>query len=243
MVKEVFNRCEKKYILNTETYKELILQIEPFVKGDSYNTGGKPYTICNIYYDNENNELIQKSLEKPIYKEKLRLRGYGVPNPTDRVFIEVKKKYNGMVNKRRVALNLKDACEFLDNKTRPSVEGFRKNQVLNEIEYLIGIYGLVPKVYLAYDRFAFYDINNPKFRISFDNNIRTRRYDLQLQLGDYGKSLIDEDLRIMEIKSEDAIPLWFVNILSDMKIYSNSFSKYGREFMSYINGEDYLNDR
>lgn len=243
MVKEVFNRYEKKYILNTKIYNELILRIEPYVKADSYNTGGKPYTICNLYYDNQNNDLIQKSIEKPIYKEKLRLRGYGIPNLEDRVFVEVKKKYDGIVNKRRIALTLQEACDFLDKKIRPSVEGFRKNQVLNEIEYITKLYGLVPKLYLAYDRFAFYDKNNTQFRISFDYNIRTRRTDLKLQLGDYGTTLIEDDVIIMEIKSEEAIPLWFVNIISELKVYPKSFSKYGTEFMGFINREDYFNVR
>ena len=169
----IFERYEKKYMLDRETYNLLLEAIEPYMRMDSY---GK-HTIGNIYYDTNTYELIRHSIEKPVYKEKLRLRSYGVPNLDSKVYLEIKKKFDGIVNKRRTALSLSEAYEFLLSKVPPKPKEYMNTQVLREIEYFLKIYNLSPKLYLAYDRIAFFEKGNKDLRISFDMNIRTRRHD------------------------------------------------------------------
>ncbi len=103
MAQEVFNRVEKKYLLDKDKTEKLIQKISCYIKAGKY-----PYTkICNIYFDTENNELIRKSIEKPLYKEKIRLRSYGVPNEKDKVFLEIKKKFNRSSYKKKNRINIK----------------------------------------------------------------------------------------------------------------------------------------
>ena len=101
-------------------------------------------------------------------------------------------------------------------------------QIMKEIDYVIKRYNLKPKIYLAYDRLSFYDKNDINFRITFDSNLRSRKDDLKLELGDAGRLYDNNKFYIMELKSLTAIPLWFIKILSELKIYPKSFSKYGR---------------
>ena len=265
LAKEVFSRFEVKYAINTAKKDILIAALQEYMVADKYNVGGNPYTICNIYYDTDDNYLIQKSVSKPVYKEKLRLRGYGVPNPGDLVFLEIKKKYKGVVNKRRTRLELEEAMRFtlsgeipeqkpyinsqvmneikyfdhaattkLDEEVFISMIPFLKDNYGNEIKYFMSIYDLKPKLYLAYDRLAFFDKNDSEFRVSFDTNIRTRRYDLRLDAGDYGEKMFDDDVWLMEVKINKNLPLWFTRLLDENEIYHSSFSKYGTEYARLV---------
>lgn len=233
LAKEVFSRFEVKYAINTAKKDILIAALQEYMVADKYNVGGNPYTICNIYYDTDDNYLIQKSVSKPVYKEKLRLRGYGVPNPGDLVFLEIKKKYKGVVNKRRTRLELEEAMRFTLSGEIPEQKPYINSQVMNEIKYFMSIYDLKPKLYLAYDRLAFFDKNDSEFRVSFDTNIRTRRYDLRLDAGDYGERMFD-DVWLMEVKINKNLPLWFTRLLDENEIYHSSFSKYGTEYARLV---------
>ena len=119
MAIEVFNRYEHKYMLDKDTFEKVIAVMDAHMDLDSHNAGHIPYTIANVYFDTRDNYLIRHSLEKPIYKEKLRLRSYGVPTENDKVFLEIKKKYNGIVNKRRTALALSEAYNFVSSGQSP----------------------------------------------------------------------------------------------------------------------------
>lgn len=216
MAIEVFNRYEHKYLLDKKTYKEVIKTIDKHMQLDFYNIDKKPYTIANIYYDTHDDYLIRHSLDKPEYKEKLRLRSYGVPNENSSVYLEIKKKYKGIVNKRRTTLHLDEAYEFLKTGIKPEKKPYMNGQVLNEIEYFLKVYNLEPKLYIAYDRIAYFEKDNPDLRISFDMNIRSRRYDLKLETGDYGDYLLDSQTYLMEIKTALAKPLWLVHMFSEL---------------------------
>jgi len=212
---DVFNRVEKKYILNKTQFNKIKNIIYKNIKLDPYHT--KEYTISSIYLDTDNFDLIRKSMEKPIYKEKVRLRSYGVPNLSDEVFLEIKKKYNGYGNKRRIKIKLKEAYEFINGKIKIN------SQIGKELDYTIKRNVLKPKIYIAYDRIAFQE---KEFRITLDYNIRYRIEDIELEKGDSG-NLLGKDLYIMEAKALNAYPKWFIKLLSQEKIYPKSFSKYG----------------
>lgn len=237
MAIEVFNRYEHKYILDKKTFVKVLDIMDKYMIADSFNTERKPYTIANIYLDTRDDYLIRTSLEKPKYKEKLRLRSYGVPDIDSVVFLEIKKKFGGIVNKRRTKLKLCEAYDFIFSGKQPEFKKYMNQQVLNEIEYFFKIYDLSPKVYLAYDRIAYFAKDNNDLRISFDMNIRSRRYDLFLENGDYGKNIIG-DYYLMEIKTSLAKPLWLTHMLADLNIKRQSFSKYGTEFKNTINSKN-----
>lgn len=236
MAIEVFNRKEIKYLLDGNTYGQLLERISRYMEPDSYSRNGGYYSICNIYYDTPDDYLIRHSISKPIYKEKLRLRAYGVVGGDDKVFIEIKKKYKGIVNKRRVAMKLRDAVTYLDHKKRPCDESINP-QILKELDYFCSFYDLSPKVYIAYDRRAYFGKDDNSFRVTFDTNIRTRRSDLHISDGMYGESLLEPDVWLMEVKISGGVPSWFSSVLSELKIYPTSFSKYGTEYKKFIKGE------
>lgn len=230
MIVEVMRRIEKKYILDEDTYHTLIDIIQKYIDKDGYYK----YSILNIYFDTENYDLIKTSLEKPIYKEKIRLRSYKVPTKKDNVYLEIKKKYKGVVNKRRITLSLNDFNSYIDGYY------FEKDsQIMKEIDYCFKRYNLKPVVFLAYDRYAYKGIEDSTFRLTFDYDIRFRQNELALDKGDYGELLFDKKMYIMEVKSTKGLPIWFCKALSDLKIYPASFSKYGTVYQKKIVKETY----
>jgi SPX domain protein involved in polyphosphate accumulation len=225
MAIEVFDRYEKKFLLTKEKYEIVKEKLEGKMVADKHSKNGG-YSICNVYYDTEHDDLIARSVEKPVYKEKLRLRSYGVPKLSDDVFLEIKKKFDGKVTKRRITLPLEEALDFLNNGKKPKHKV--NEQIYKELCYFTRVeYELLPKLYLSYDREAFFGKDDPDFRITFDNNIRSRRENVALQAGNYGRQLLGEDIHLMEIKVSNAVPLWLARFFSENEIYSQSFSKYG----------------
>lgn len=235
MAIEIFNRYENKYLLDTETFCKVRKVINEHMNADAYNKNGECYTIANIYYDTPDDHLVRNSLSKPVYKEKLRLRAYGVPDFDTVVFLEIKKKFKGLVNKRRTPIKLCEAYEFLKDGKCDDIKPYMNGQVTKELNCFMSRYNLMPKVYIAYDRLAYFEKDNNDLRISFDTNIRTRRHDLGLERGDYGKHLLDEDTWLMEIKTSSAMPMWLVYMLDELEIKRRSFSKYGTEFKQTVN--------
>lgn len=229
-----FKRYEKKYLLNEIQYNELIKRLSEYMNPDEYCKDGQNYSIYNIYYDTDDNQVIRHSISKPYYKEKLRLRSYKIPkSPDDKVFLELKKKIGGVVNKRRVVLTLGEAYRFLELGIRPEKKDYMSNQVLNEIEYYLDNNKVTPKVYISYSRKAFFCKSDKNFRLTFDSKIIIRRDYLFLESGSFGEDLLETGQYLMEVKILGAIPLWLVGILSELEIYSTKFSKYGNEYMRY----------
>jgi hypothetical protein len=225
----IFKRVEIKYLLNHEKYEKFLQAIEPYMQADEYGLSA----ICNIYFDTADDELIRTSIEKPFYKEKLRLRSYGTPdNDNSKVYLEIKKKYDSVVYKRRISLTLKEAKDYLLNGIRPA----KDSQILKELDYFMEHYHPVPRLYIAYDRTAYFGKENHDFRMTFDSHIRSRRTDLLLEKGDSGSELYDTDYHLLETKVGGAYPLWLVKILSDNEIYPVSFSKYGNIYKKELTG-------
>ena len=214
-----FKRYERKYLLSAAQYERLWAQLEEHLVPDRFFQS----TVCSLYYDSEDFRLIRHSLDKPIYKEKLRLRSYGVPGPDDPVFVELKKKFKGIVYKRRVVLPARLAEQYLAGEARPAEDG----QILREIDYVLATNRLLPQVYIACDRCAWVDREEPELRITFDRDLRWRDTDLSLTAGSHGQPLLDGGEILMEIKVPEAAPLWLSQLLSELEIFSRSFSKYG----------------
>ena len=229
-----FKRFEKKFILTSEQYNKLLPILLNYMNLDKHCKVGENYNIYNIYYDTLNNDVIRHSISKPYYKEKLRLRSYNVPNSLDdKVFLELKKKINGIVNKRRVVMTLGEVYEFLENRKKPNFDDYENNQVIREIEYYLSKNKVYPNVYIGYSRKALFGKGDKEFRVTFDNEITARRNDLYLTSGCFGYDILGENKYLMEVKFLGSIPMWFTKILSDLKIYNTHYSKYGTEYMMY----------
>lgn len=234
MAIEVFNRFENKYLISRFTLEHVLREIEQHMEPDKFNVGRRTYPICNIYFDTPDDYLIRASLCKPRYKEKLRLRTYGVPQSGGKAFLEVKKKVNGIVNKRRTAMTVEEGYRFVANNGKTAFAEGMNAQVLREVSMFVQRYDLAPRVFIAYDRLAYFEKDNADLRISFDTNIRTRRTDLRLEAGDYGQALLPPDMWLMEIKTSRAMPLWLTGLLAKEGVFCQSFSKYGAEYKKHI---------
>ena len=155
-IQRCFQRYEKKYLLNPEQYQKIRAGLAPYMEADEHGR----YTICNLYYDTPDFQLIRASLDKPVYKEKLRMRSYGVPADGDSVFVELKKKYKGVVYKRRTVLEAGEALDYLAGRCSPRA----KDQICREIDWFLGRYHPVPQVFIAYDREALAGRGDPGVR-------------------------------------------------------------------------------
>ncbi len=222
-------------MITEEQFKRLIPKLKEFMDEDEHSHSKGHYSIYNIYYDTSTHEVIRHSISKPYYKEKLRLRSYDVIESDDqKVFLELKKKINGIVNKRRVIMSYLESQQYLTQGIRPMTTDYMGNQVLNEIDYYLGHQTLSPKVYIAYKRFAFFGKEDRSVRVTFDFDIVARREELSLKSPSSGRPLIASGQYLMEVKISDAIPLWLTTILSELSIYHSSFSKYGNEYQQYV---------
>lgn len=227
MAIEIFNRIENKFLIDYKQHKAIEKTLrDGMIKDDASKDGA--YLIQNIYYDTEDQYLIKYSLSKPVFKEKLRVRAYGLVTMESMVFIELKKKYNGVVNKRRSLIKLCDAYKFLNTKDLPSQETYHNHMVLKEIQQFLFKYDMKPSLYIAYQRDAF---KRNDLRVTLDHHIVTRKDDLRLEYGPKGDLLLMPHMYLMEIKSQFGMPIWLTKKLSKEKIYKTSFSKAGKDFI------------
>lgn len=218
MYGKIFRRVEEKYVITKEQYDSLLERISNYIEKDEYFES----TICNVYFDTIQKDLLISSIDKPAYKMKIRLRSYGIPKRKDDVFLEIKLKHKDIVGKRRVKMKLSDFYQYINKGIYDN-----RNQIMKELHYFFQYYKLQPSYYLAYDRKSYKGKKEGQLRITFDTNLRSRKEDLKLELGDAGKKYFEEEKYIMEIKTLDSMPLWLVRSLSELKIFPVSFSKIG----------------
>lgn len=229
----IFNRVEKKYRISIAQRNALLSLIEDNLIPDAH---GKS-TICSLYLDTPDHLLIRNSIDADVYKEKLRLRSYGTPEKDSKVFFEIKKKYKGVVYKRRVAMTPEDAEIYIDTGFAPTELQTTKSQIMSEIDYAMKFYNFPkPAMVISYEREAFYLTEYPNVRITFDHNIRYRDTDLMLESGTDGIRILPDDTIIMEIKTDGAMPIWLSRVLSQNSILPSSFSKYGTAYLKTVKG-------
>lgn len=219
MYDKYFQRIEEKYLITGKQKEKLLGKINEFIEEDKFFKS----EIHNIYFDTSNNDLIVHSLDKPIFKDKFRVRSYGIPNLEDDIFLELKTKYKGIVGKRRIKINLKDYYDYLN-----SGKFDRNDQIMTEIDYYFKYYKLKPAIYIAYDRQSYKGTEDKNLRITFDANLRSTRKTLDFAKNKPMISYFDDDIYIMEIKTVGSLPLWLTHTLSEMNIMPTSFSKYGK---------------
>lgn len=226
MAQYSFERIEKKYILTQKQEITLIAELEKHMEREIFGL----HSVSNIYYDTPDFELARRSVEKPVYKEKFRLRSYGVPDEKSTVFAEIKKKYRGVVYKRRIS----GTCSEIDLFMRGRNVAGQSRQIQNELSYFLNQWQPVPAVYIGYDRMALLGREDDGLRVTFDHNLRFRTDKLTLSAGDSGQLILPENPVIMEIKMPAAAPLWLAHLLSENGIAPASFSKYGTYYTTKI---------
>lgn len=224
MAQNTFERIEEKYLLDSAQLRA----VQRGLVGHMYPDPFGRSTISSIYYDTDDYRLVRASLEKPKYKEKLRVRGYGKLSAESAVFVELKKKYDGVVYKRRVELPLAEADALLAGEP---VEA--DSQVLREIQYFMKLYNPEPRVLLSYRRIA-YTGEEAGLRITFDDTIRFRTSALMMSAGAWGQPILPQNVTLMEVKVPGAMPLWLCELLNENGIYPTSFSKYGACYRNYL---------
>lgn len=215
-----FKRHEVKYLITINQYINLMNYLSDKVEKDVFYKS----TIYNVYYDTDNFELIRKSIEKPIYKEKLRIRSYDKTTLDSSVYVELKKKYDHIVYKRREKIAYK---YILNNSFLECVE----TQIDKEIKYFNDFYGgLTPKMFLSYEREAYYFKDDKQIRITFDTNIKYRTENVNLLPSISDIKLLPNNFVLMELKVPFSNPYDLAKYLSSEKIFKTSFSKYGTAY-------------
>lgn len=223
---DVFKRYEKKYLVNRAQYDALSKVLADRMVPDRFAQS----TIGNIYYDTPDFRLIRRSLDRPAYKEKLRLRTYRVPNAQTEAFVEIKKKFDHIVYKRRIAMPYWQALDYLDGVPIPN-----NSQIAQEINWFCRFYqGLQPAICICYDRYAMFDQYQPALRMTFDTGIRWRTDHLDLSYGMDGQHILPSDTCLLEIKIPGATPLWLARALSELEIFPTHFSKYGAAYQTLL---------
>ena len=226
----VMKRFELKYLLTAEQTAFLKEKLKGHMELDQYGRT----SIASLYYDTPNFRLIRTSLEKPEFKEKIRLRSYGLATPDSPVYLELKRKAYGIVYKRRVQSTIPKVEKFFAGSGDICAGG----QINREIIYFRDYYkDLAPACLIIYDREAYYEPGGD-LRLTIDHNPRYRNEALDLVTSMDGTLLREPGDTILEIKVQQSIPLWLSGILDEGHIRKNSFSKYGEAFRQRV-----MNDR
>ncbi len=218
----VMKRYELKYLLDGRQTAFLKNRLEGHMALDAYGRT----SIASLYYDTPDRRLIRTSLEKPAFKEKVRLRSYGLASEESPVFLELKRKTFDVVYKRRVQTTVPLVKKFFEGGGDICAAG----QINREITYFRDYYQtLAPACLIIYDREAYYE-NGGDLRLTIDHHPRYRVQELDLCRSMEGISLLPEGHTILEIKVQQAMPLWLTALLDEGRIYKSSFSKYGEAY-------------
>jgi len=239
---ENFSRHEYKFPMTYDNMDRLLDDLLPYIEQDEHADENGYYTISSIYLDNDTWQCFYETINKDRYRQKVRLRVYGEVNNDSVSFFEIKSKFKGLVLKRRVKMRLGDAMRFMEacvNGEDPNVDEYEcsNRQILKELKQVIVSKNLKPVVVVSYERLALFYKEDPRLRITFDVNIRTRDYDIDLTKGSHGDYVTADNVAILEVKSDRNVPFWLVRILSKYGYRNQTFSKYCSHFIKYSEEE------
>lgn len=226
-----FKRYERKYLITKEKLDAIMPALLEYMELDPFCLNGNEYRIYSIYYDTVNHDIIRQNSSKPVYKEKMRLRSYyDRKDPEDKIFMEIKKKSEGVGNKRRIKLKIKEIEPFVTQGVLPQTKDYLSSQVAKELQYFFKMNKVAPALYVQYDRLALFGREDKNFRMTFDRNVRTRRSNFVFGESDEDEFLLPNNIYIMEIKILGSMPLWLTRLLSENELFSHGFSKYGVKY-------------
>ncbi|EOH90947.1 polyphosphate polymerase domain-containing protein [Enterococcus pallens] len=221
---EIFERREKKYLMTPEKFDLLLTRLQEYMTIDEYGL----HTIHTIYYDTEDLAVIRHSVDKPKFKEKMRLRSYGLATNQSTVYLELKKKVAGVTYKRRTAMTYQEAKNFLNYGVKPQ----EQKQIFKELDWYTQQQKLQSTVLISYDRIALKHKKDENFRITFDQNIRYSLEHFELDQVDQHPQirLTTEPTVLMEVKIFEAFPLEISRLFSELQIFQGKFTKYGNVY-------------
>lgn len=238
-LKKEFERKETKYTMDEQMFQNFQAELAEWMQVDEYGL----HTILSLYFDTPDFQMIRHSMEKPAYKEKFRIRSYGVPKNEGTVFLESKKKIAGIVYKRRIPVTYESCRQWLVD-TGDFPENSEAPQITKELKWLLAQYQqIAPRVMIAYDRLSYFCEDDPGFRVTFDQRIRYRRENLDLQAGSAGSPVAPEIAVLMEVKALGAYPLWFAHLLTKYQLHKSSFSKFALTYRRHLANQQAPIDR
>ena len=221
-----FKRYEKKYLITTQQHRALQKALARYMAPDRYGE----YLVQNLYYDTVGWDIIRASIEKPLYKEKLRLRCYGEATDNSKLYLELKKKFKGVVYKRRIAIS----AQAIGGGSVRGIVAEAPSQIARELDFYLQSNNVAERIYIAYHRTAFSGILDNELRVTFDTDIFFRLDNLSFSDPGVGQSILPEGKMLMEIKALGGMPLWLTTALSENEIFPTSFSKFGTCYTDYI---------
>lgn len=226
IVQKQFKRIETKYIVDKETFVLLEKDLQKHMVSDEFATS----TITNIYFDNEDFDMIQDSIAKKNGREKIRMRIYDAqPSASSQAFLEIKKKENKIGYKYRLTSNPLSVTNYIEKGVIDQT--ITDEMVTSELERLRERYGTIkPMMYIYYDRVSYKGIEDKKIRLTIDKNLLYRHYDVAATEGKFGEALLDPNKVIMEIKVPEQLPDWLLALLEKYQLEKQSFSKYGNAY-------------
>lgn len=228
-IKKVFERKETKYILTAQQFPAFFSELQQYMEIDQYGL----HTIQSLYFDTNQDDFIRHSIQKPDYKEKFRVRSYGIAKKEGLVFLEIKKKVKGIVYKRRLPLTYAEFLMWQQTNVLP--ESILNSQIGLEIQWLFKKHpDLTPRVCIAYDRYSLFYEEDDQFRVTFDQNIRFSTEGMCLHAPQNEQLVAPEMGILMEVKAMGAYPLWFVELLNRHSIRKSSFSKYAQTYQRHL---------
>lgn len=227
MALEIFRRREQKYLITRKQYKELFIRASSFMRPDKNGSDGR-YTVSSLYFESPANTIYFETKNKLKYRQKLRLRTYDDTDEESTAFFEIKQKHKKVVNKRRLLMPLKEANRYLEADLSETLGDYKttNQQVMKEIHYFRQLYQLYPEMVVSYDRHALHGVEDDQLRMTFDFDLRARKDDLYLEHGSHGDYFIDPNLVVLEVKVNDAVPLWLARVLQDLDCEQKSASKF-----------------
>ncbi|MDR0502222.1 MAG: polyphosphate polymerase domain-containing protein [Treponema sp.] len=227
-MQSIFNRRENKYLVTMEQGAVLQRKLTQYMTIDRHGE----YLVQNLYFDTDDWEIIRESIERPMYKEKLRLRFYGQKTRESHGFLELKKKFHGITYKRRIDFPL---CELESRSIREIVSSL-DSQISREIIFFMQRKEISEKIYIAYARIAYNGIGDGDLRITFDKDVFFRLISFNNYDSGENRQILKPNQMIMEIKTTGAMPLWLAKTLSENSIFPVPFSKFGVCYTGYIGG-------
>lgn len=229
-------RYERKYLVPNYQLAALRERVLTFVKPDKYalydHNIFPEYTVRSIYFDTPSLSSLFDKNEGYKDRKKLRVRGYNNQNEHSKVFLEIKRKNGDRIFKNRSLIPFKSLNKILEfglgEKITENLDKSNQKEDAIKFLYQMNRYHQTPVNLVVYEREPYYGKFDKGTRITFDKNIRSKRYpNLSELYSDFDLNYVWKEHFILEIKYFYApMPIWAKSIVNEFKLQSAPLSKY-----------------